>query len=98
MKKDLYTTMPLDDLERDLLDDKSIPTSVKDLQAEKHRFQDIAQWSILKRQLLNDMMKDSEFDSFLKTLSDDGLNIQETFHNFFHKVVNGSISTKQLSN
>ena len=97
MKKDLYDTAPLDELEEDLLNENIKYITVENLDSEKQRYQAIAKSSTAKRELLNQVMKDSEFELFLKTISDNGLNIQETFHNFFHKVVNGTISTKQLS-
>ena len=97
MKKDLYNTTPLDELELELLNDSSTYVSVQNVESEKLRYQTIAKSSMEKRKLLNEVMKDSEFELFVKIVSDNGLNVIDTFHNFFHKVVNGTISTKQLS-
>jgi len=98
MKKDLYKTTALDELEEELLSDDSKYVSIKNIDSEKIRYQEIAKSSIEKRKLLNEVMKDSDFELFVKVVSDNGLNVKDTFHNFFHKVVNGTISTKQLSN
>jgi len=66
MKKNLYNTTPLDELEEKLLNDDSKYISVENLESEKLRFQKIAQSSVAKKELLNE-------------------------------VINGTITTKQLS-
>jgi len=98
MTKDLYDTTPLDELEEDLLNDNSKLISIENLENEKLRYQKIAKSSIEKRKLLNEIMKDRDFWPFVKVISENGLNVQDTFHNFFHKVIDGTISTKQISN
>ena len=97
MKNDLYDTRPLDDLERELLNDNLEYSSIKNLENEKSKYQKIAQSSFEKRELLTEVMNDSEFEKFAQIISDNGLTIKETFHTFFQKVVNGTITTKQLS-
>jgi len=98
MKKNLYDVTPLDETEEELMRDDVKYVSIDNLEDEKLRYQKIAKSSIAKRELLHEVMVDSDFEPFLKTISDSGLNIKDAFHNFFHKVANGTISTKQLSN
>jgi hypothetical protein len=97
MKKNLYDTLPLDDLENELLNEDFQPLSIKNLESEKLRLQNISNLSLEKRKLLTDIMQDKDFDDFIKIVSNNGIDIKDAFHNIFQKVINGSISTKVLS-
>jgi len=94
---DLYNVKPLDEFEEELLNDSFTYGSI-DTPKERSYYQNIAQSSIDKKALINEIIQDKEFESFAKTLVDNGVSIKETLHNFFYQVSNGMISPKELGN
>lgn len=92
---DIYDSKPIDELEVDLLDETLSYHSIDTPQKHEY-YQKIAQNSIGKKALVNDIIHDKEFESFAKTLVDNELSIKDTMHNFFYQVSHGLITPKEL--
>ena len=96
MKKNLYDSRPLDELEEDL-NNSYIPHSIKNISEQKKYYEKIAKKSYNFRELANEIVMDKSFEDFLLKAELSGIKAKDAIHNLFVGVIEGTISIPKSS-